>query len=384
MESYGSHCSAASVGTVASEIHSAIDEEMSNWESPKPIHPTTDAELILQDWNANTCGEDDDVDMQEAEEEPRTKKKGCSLLGFFSKQSAPPPAIEVATKVQTLDQDSQPIPAEEQAGSARHLVDSGYADEEPITLLEAALSTGKIAPTFDLASNNNSRSRIPRPKPIPGGPTPLVDVALQTLPPWTQSPAKVFGKSVENLRLISKLQNFQTENSPSLHQLASTIYDQNVDSMMDLMISNLPQCQNGLMLDKAGNTAGHIALSSPRNFYQPEFPTYWWITTWLGCGNDGIEYRNNEGATILHYAAQNGYALVVKELLGRGADPDARDYNGRSVIQVCDDALKDAVDQVAIAQMPASASSTSDLEVRVVRSARLFDCAQLLRHKCWC
>jgi hypothetical protein len=270
----------------------------------------------------------------------------------------------------------------EDIGYPRPFHDSGVQDIDATPPLEEEQRTAKIVSTLRNSTLINPskklRSRIPRPKPITGGPNPLINVAFQTLPQRTQYPVKLFGKSIKNLKLFSELQDLQIANMRSLHQLAASIYDQDPDSMMNLMKSHLLQCQDVFMPDEEGNTAGHVALSPPLYLHRPEFPTLWWITTWLGSGNNGIKLCNSKGETILHYAAKNGYKLVVKELLDRGADPNAMDHSGRSVIQFCDDAL-----QVELARMPPAARSTSVFEeARGAKCAWLYDCAQLLRRPC--
>lgn len=95
---------------------------------------------------------------------------------------------------------------------------------------------------------------------------------------------------------------------------------------------------------------------------------------WLDSGIGGITYRNHKGETLLHYAAKNGYKSVVTELLHRGADPKSKNNAGQSVIEGCDDAL-----QRAIISVTTSADSRSDRETRAGASARIADCAQLLR-----
>ena len=333
VESHASDYSMDSGSTVVSDLQVAIDEKMSNWEPTGPIHIASDVQPTFEHVKDNSSGHDEDVVMEEAED----------------------------------------------IRHPRPFHDSGIADVEPTSMLEDEQSNAKIVlmprDSMPRGPSKKSRSRIPRPKPIPGGPNPLVDVALQTLPQQPRSPVKLFAKSVENLRLISKLQKLQTGNVPPLHQLAASIYDQDVDSMMYLMESQFPQCKDVLMLDEEGNTAGHVALSSPLYLHRPEFPTLWWITTWLGSSNDGIDSRNAKGETILHCAAKNGYKLVVKELLDRGADPNAIDNSRRSVIQVCHDALQEE----GLRMMAAGSTSVFE-EARGAKSARLYDCARLLRH----
>ncbi|KAF8849582.1 hypothetical protein BDZ45DRAFT_697407 [Acephala macrosclerotiorum] len=371
LESHESHCSIATVSTIFSEIQTVIDEVMIDYEQPGPLVPAADAEPIfddLVDWEGNASERYEDIQMQEVEDAGSVRHN---------------------TSMQEVQGDG---------GNVR-FIDSGYADDELTTLSDTTQSAGMTEPVLGSASNHISRSRFSRPRNIAGGPTALLDVALQ-ISPRTQRLAKEFGKSAENLRIFSKIQEIQAESAPSLHHtpplhhplpshhtlalhhLAATIYDpdRKFDSMMDLTRSLLPQCRNVLTPDKDGNTPGHIALASPRKLYQPEYPTLWWIRTWLGNGNDGIMCRNDKGETILHYAARNGYKSVVTELLRRGADHNAKNNVGRSVIQVCDSALNRANDQVKIAQMTAPADYTLAWEARAVESARIADCAQLLRY----
>jgi len=365
LESHESQCSIATVSTIVSEIHTAIDEVMIDYEQPGPLDPAADAEPTFDDlvnWEENASGHYEDIQMQEVEEDTRS--------------------IRHNTSMQEVQDDG---------GNVR-LIDSGYADDEPAAFSETTQSAGMTEPVLGPTSNHKSRAGIPRPKNVAGGPTALVDVALQTSP-RTQRLAKGLGKSAENLRMFSKIQEIQTENAHSLHHappshhtlalhhLAATIYDpdRNDESMKDLTISLLPQRGNVLTPDKDGNTAGHIALSSPRKLYQPEYPTLWWIKTWLGYGNDGITCHNRKGEMILHYAARNGYKSVVTELLGRGADPNARNKAGQSVIQVCDDALNSANARVENARRTAPENYTLEWEARAAESARIADCAQLLR-----
>lgn len=375
LESHESHCSTATVSTIVSEIHTAIDEVMIGYNQPGPLNPAADTESILEDlvdWDTgNVSGHYEDIQMQGIEEDARSVRHNTNMQ-------------EV----------------QHGGGEAR---DSGY--DEPTSLWETTQSTGMIEPILRPASNGKSRAGIPRPKNVAGGPTALVDVALQTSP-RIQHLAKRFGKSAENLRMFSKIQEIQTENVPSLHHaspfhhtppshyappsrhtlalhhLAANIYDpdRNVDLMMDLTRTLLPQCGNVLTPDKDGNTAGHIAISTARKLYQPEYPALWWIKTWLSFGNNGITCRNGKGDTILHYAARNGYKSVVAELLHRGADPNAKNNAGRSVIQVCDDALDSANARTTIPQMTAQENCILQWEARAAESARIADCAQLLRY----
>jgi hypothetical protein len=374
LESHESHCSTATVSTIVSEIHIAIDEVMIDYNQPGPLDPAADAESTFEDlvdWEGNASGHYEDIQMQEIEEDAGTVRHNTSMQ-------------------------------EVQHGGGE-VRDSGY--DEPTSLWESTQSAGVTEPMLGPASNHKSRAGIPRPKNVAGGPTALVDVALQTSP-RIQRLVKGFGKSAENLRMFSKIQEIQTENVPSLHHappfhhtppshqappsyntlglhdLAANIYDpdRNVDLMMGLTRSLLPQYGNVLTPDKDGNTAGHIALSTPRKLYQPEYPTLWWIKTWLGYENNGITCRNGKGETILHYAARNGYKSVVTELLHRGADPNAKNNAGRSVIQVCDDALDSANARVTIPPMTTPENCILESEARAVESARIADCAQLLRY----
>jgi len=364
LESHESYCSIATVSTIVSEIHTAIGEVI-DYEQRGPLDPAADAEPTFDDqavWEGNFSGLYEYIQMQAVEEDAGSVRHNTSVQ-----------------EVQDYN------------GNAR-LFDSGYAEDEPTTLSETTQSAGMTEPVLGPTSNHKSRAGIPRPKNVAGGPTALVDVALQTSP-RTQRLAKGLGKSAENLRMFSKIQEIQTENAHSLHHappshhtlalhhLAATIYDpdRNDESMKDLTISLLPQRGNVLTPDKDGNTAGHIALSSPRKLYQPEYPTLWWIKTWLGYGNDGITCHNRKGEMILHYAARNGYKSVVTELLGRGADPNARNKAGQSVIQVCDDALNSANARVENARRTAPENYTLEWEARAAESARIADCAQLLR-----
>jgi hypothetical protein len=370
LESHESYCSIATVSTIVSEIHTAIGEVI-DYEQRGPLDPAADAEPTFDDqavWEGNFSGLYEYIQMQAVEEDAGSVRHNTSVQ-----------------EVQDYN------------GNAR-LFDSGYAEDEPTTLSETTQSARMTEPMLGSASIHKFRSGIPRPKNVAGGPTALVVVALQTSP-RTQPLAEGFGKSTENLRIFSKIKEIQTESAPSLHytpplhhsppshtlalhHLAATIYDpdRNVDSMMDLTRSLLPQYRNVLAPDKDGNTAGHIALSTPRKLYQPEYPILWWIITWLGNGNDGITCPNDKGETILHYAARNGYKSVVAELLRRGADPNAKNNAGRSVIQVCDGALNSANARVAIAQMTAPADYTLEWEARAAESARIADCSQLLRY----
>lgn len=361
-ESDASDYSMESVSTVVSELQVAIDEEMSTWEPIGLTHIAANVEPVFEHVNENITGQDEDVVMEEVED-----------VGY------PRPFHD--SGVPDFDA-ACPLEEVEDVGHPRPLHDSGVQDIDAVPPLEEEQRTAKIVSTLRNSTftdpSKKLRSRIPRPKPVTGGPNPLIEVAFQTPPQRTRSPVKLFAKSVENLKLISELQDLQTANTPSLHQLAASIYDQDTDSMMDLMKSHLPQCQDVFMPDEEGNTAGHVALSSPLYIHRPEFPTFWWITTWLRSGNNGIKLCNSKGETILHYAAKNGYSLVVNKLLDRGADPNAIDNSGRSVIQVCDDAL-----QAELARMPPAARSNSAFEeARGAKCARLYDCARLLRRPC--
>lgn len=386
-ESSGSYCSAATVSTIVSEIRTAIDEVMIDYEEPRPPCASPEGQPNfddLIDWEGNGAMENKDIEMREDEDDTGSVRHNIGM------QEAQDDAGEPSHHVSIQK-------TEDDCGNIRQ-VDSGYADNELTSLSETTQVFLSTESGLGLAAGRKSRPGIPRPKNVAGGPTALVEVALQTSP-QSQQLAKGFEKSAENLKMFSKIQEIQIQDTPSLdpvpelqhktpsyhtlplHYLAASIYDPDRDfsSMKSLTESLLRQCPNVMIPDKDGNTAGHIALATPLQLYRPEYPTLWWIKSWLDSGKGGITCYNHKGETLLHYAAQNGYISVVTELLLRGADPNSKDNAGQSVIEVCDDALHRATARVTIAQMIASADSTLEWEARAGESARIADCAQLLR-----
>lgn len=374
-ESHGSCCSTATVSTIVSEIRTAIDEVMIDYEEPGPQYSGLEGQLTfdnLIDWEEHGAMQNEDIEMREDENDTGSVRHHTSMQEVQNDTGEPWHHVSMQK-------------AQDVFGNNRQ-VDSGYADDELTTLSDTTQVVQSTEPGLGLASNQKSRPGLRRPKNVAGGPTALVEVALQTSP-RSQKLAKGFGKSAENLKMFSKIQEFQIQNTPSLHpvselhHLATIIYDhvQDFSAMKALTESLLRQCPNVMSPDKEGNTAGHLALATPLQLYRPEYPTLWWIKSWLNSGNGGITCRNHKGETLLHYAAQNGYVSVVTELLLRGADPNSKNNAGRSVIEVCDDALHRANARVTIAQMMASADSNLEWEARAGESARIADCAQLLR-----
>lgn len=156
-------------------------------------------------------------------------------------------------------------------------------------LSEASQVGLSTEPALGLASNHKPRSWTSRPKNVAGGPTTLVEVALQTST-WSQQLAKGFGKSAEILKMFYKIQEIQRQNNPllhptstshytptshhssDLHHLTAIIYDRDCDSMKPLTETILQQCPNVTIRDTDGNTAGHISLATPRQIYRPEYP----------------------------------------------------------------------------------------------------------------
>ena len=56
------------------------------------------------------------------------------------------------------------------------------------------------------------------------------------------------------------------------------------------------------------------------------------ITVWLT--RDDVERTAADGSTLLHVAAQGGRAAAARQLLGKGADPAARDARGNTPLDL--------------------------------------------------
>jgi hypothetical protein len=331
LESHASNHSNTS--TIVSELCEAIDEEMNKWEPTQIIfHQHENVEELNRD--AAQLDKDD-------------------LMS------------------DDLEQNYNAEP--------RRFHDSGYDAGNLDSLAEAIASEEKLAEAVQLTSDN-SRSRILRPKPIPGGLSPLVDVALQAVLREGQNHAKLFSKSADNLRIISKLESIQAKEESVLHRLAASIYDQHHEETLQMLKSHLSRLSKFDMVDEAGNTAGHIALSNPLFLHRPEVTTLRWITTWIDHEENLLDSRNNSGETLLHCAAKHGYQLVILELLRRGASSDAQDNNGQTALQVCQSALHaSSALKAARAQSIFCTPFTVNELTFVIESTRLYNCAEILR-----
>jgi hypothetical protein len=64
-------------------------------------------------------------------------------------------------------------------------------------------------------------------------------------------------------------------------------------------------------------------------------------------GREGLLARDEEGWTVLHYAARRGYAELMRFLLVSGADPAIRDDKGRAPEEVAgeEDAWEEVGDE---------------------------------------
>ena len=68
------------------------------------------------------------------------------------------------------------------------------------------------------------------------------------------------------------------------------------------------------------------------------------VQNYLGSGGD-VKQRNENKDTLLHLAAANGYAAIVKLLLTHGADINARDLQGYTPLHLAVDGECDTSDR---------------------------------------
>lgn len=88
-------------------------------------------------------------------------------------------------------------------------------------------------------------------------------------------------------------------------------------------LQNIVDRESICTLTPSGNSGVHFSAISA----QPAC-LYFFITR----AKEIIDIRNSNGETALHWACSSGYLENVKILLGSGADPNAKDHYGNTIL----------------------------------------------------